>query len=205
MKFKIAVAFAALFAATPGWSASGDAVAGEAKAAVCAACHTVDGNSIDPQYPKIAGQHEEYIAQQLAMFKAGTRANPIMLGMAMALSDQDMLDLGAYFAKQTAKPDIADEALVPVARKIYQTGDAKRGIPACMSCHGPTGRGNPAARYPSIASQHGQYTADLLRRYRGGAVYGDAADAHAQIMSQVAAKLTDIEIESLASYIQGLH
>lgn len=210
MKFTTAVALAALLAATPGWAAggaviAGDAAAGEAKAAVCAACHSVDGNSVDPQYPKIAGQHEQYIAQQLAMFKSGQRANPIMLGFATTLSAQDMADLGAYFATQTAKPAIADEAFVATAQPIYRGGDAKRGIPACMGCHGPDGRGNPLSGYPSITAQHAQYTADLLRRYRDGAVYGDPDDAHAKIMSQVAAKLSDNEIEALASYIQGLH
>jgi cytochrome c553 len=204
MKFSTFVALAALSAATPVWSAGGDAAAGQTKAAVCAACHGVDGNSVDPQYPKIAGQHAEYIAQQLALFKSGKRQNPIMLGFAMTLSDQDMLDLGAYFATQKAKPDLADEALVPVGQVLYQAGDAKRGIPACMACHGPTGHGNPASRYPSIGSQHAQYTADLLRRFRGGAVYGDENDANAKIMSQVAATLTDAEIEALASYLQGL-
>ncbi len=204
MKFSTFVALAALSAATPVWSAGGDAAAGQTKAAVCAACHGVDGNSVDPQYPKIAGQHAEYIAQQLALFKSGKRQNAIMLGFSMALSDQDMLDLGAYFATQQAKPNLADEALVPVGQGLYRAGDAKRGIPACMSCHGPTGRGNPASRYPAIGSQHAQYSADLLRRFRGGTVYGDDTDANAKIMSQVAATLTDAEIEALASYLQGL-
>lgn len=204
MKFSTFVALAALSAATPVWSADGDAAAGQAKAAVCAACHGVDGNSVDPQYPKIAGQHAEYIAQQLALFKSGKRQNPIMLGFSMTLSDQDMLDLGAYFATQQPKPDLADEALVPIGQVLYRSGDAKRGIPACMACHGPSGRGNPESRYPAIGGQHAQYSADLLRRFRGGAVYGDEADAHAKIMSQVAATLTDAEIEALASYLQGL-
>lgn len=204
MKFSTAVALAALSFAAPVWSAGGDAAAGQAKSAVCAACHGLDGNSVDPQYPKIAGQHAEYIAQQLALFKSGKRQNPIMLGFATTLSDQDMLDLAAYFASQKAKPDLADEALLATGQALYQSGDAKRGIPACMACHGPTGRGNPASRYPSLASQHAKYSADLLRRYRGGAVHGDEGDAHAKIMSQVAVSLTDAEIEALASYLQGL-
>lgn len=205
MKFTIAVVLAALLAATPGFAAKGDAAAGESKAAICAACHGADGNSVDPQYPKLAGQHEEFIAQQLALFKSGKRDNAIMLGFSMMLSDQDMADVGAYYAAQQAKPDIADEAFVAIAKPLYLGGDSKRNIPACMACHGPDGRGNPMSKYPSIAAQHGQYTADLLRRYRDGAVYGDADDAHAKIMSQVAAKLTDSEIEALASYLQGLH
>ncbi len=204
MKFSTFVALAALFAATPVWSAGGDAAAGQTKAAVCAACHSVDGNSVDPLYPKIAGQHAEYSAQQLALFKSGKRMNPIMLGISATLSEQDMLDVAAYFATQKASPALADEALVAVGQRIYQSGDAKRGIPACMACHGPTGTGNPASRYPALASQHAQYTADMLRRFRGGAVYGDESDANAKIMSQVAVSLTDAEIEALASYIQGL-
>jgi len=204
MKFSNAIALAALIAATPVWSAGGDAAAGQTKAAVCAACHGVDGNSVDPQYPKIAAQHEDYIAQQLALFKNGKRNNPIMMAFAVALSEQDMADLGAYFSSQKANPDIADEAFVATAQVLYRTGDAKRGIPACMACHGPTGRGNPAAGYPSVGSQHAKYTADMLNRFRGGAIYGDATDARAAIMSQVAAKLSDAEIEAPASYMQGL-
>jgi cytochrome c553 len=204
MKFSTFVALAALSAATPVWSAGGDAAAGQAKAAVCAACHSVDGNSVDPLYPKIAGQHADYIAQQLALFKSGKRMNPIMLGISATLTEQDMLDLAAYFATQKPSPGLADEALMAVGQQIYQAGDAKRNIPACMSCHGPTGHGNPMSGYPSIAGQHAQYSADLLRRFRGGAVYGEVTDANAKIMSQVAVSLTDAEIEALASYLQGL-
>lgn len=204
MKFTTVVALAGLLAASPVWSAGGDAAAGQTKSAVCVACHSVDGNSVDPLYPKIAGQHADYIARQLTLFKSGKRQNPIMLGITMTLTDQDMLDLGAHFSAQTVKPDIADEALVPLARHLYQTGDAKRGIPACMSCHGPTGRGNPASRYPAIGSQHGRYTADMLRRFRAGEVHGDEADVNGNLMKQVAAPLTDAEIDALASYIQGL-
>lgn len=204
MKFSTVVALAALAASTP-TLAAGDAAAGQTKAAVCAACHGVDGNSADPQFPKIAGQHAEYIAQQLALFKSSKRVNPIMLGFAITLSDQDMADLAAYFASQTVKPDIADEALVAVAEPIYRGGDAKRGIPACMSCHGPAGHGNPVAMYPSVAGQHAQYTAAILRRFRDGEVHGDATVPNAKIMAQVAKPLTDAEIDALASYMQGLH
>ncbi len=101
MKFTTVIALAGLLASSPSWSAGGDAAAGQAKSAVCVACHSVDGNSVDPLYPKIAGQHAEYIARQLTLFKSGKRQNPIMLGIAMTLSDQDMLDLGAHFAAQT--------------------------------------------------------------------------------------------------------
>lgn len=201
MKLTTVVALAALAASTHALAA-GDAAAGQTKAAVCAACHGIDGNSSDPQYPKIAGQHADYIAHQLAMFKSMQRNNPVMLGFSVTLAEQDMADLGAFFASQAVKPDIADEALVALAEPLYRGGDARRGIPACMSCHGPSGRGNPASRYPSLAGQHAQYGAMMLRRFRDGETHG--TDANSAVMAQVAKPLTDAEIDALASYLQGL-
>ena len=204
MKFSPLFALMALVFATPAWSA-GDAVAGESKAAVCGDCHGLDGNATDPQYPNLAGQHEAYIAQQLALFKSGARENAIMVAFASALSEQDMADVGAYFAKQARKPGIADDAYLAAGEKLYRGGDLARGIPACMACHGPDGRGNPVSRYPALSGQHAQYTVAILKRYRDGAVFGEPNDAHAKIMSQIAAKLTDADIEALASTVQGLH
>lgn len=204
MRIPALLALAALTAGAPAVALEGDAAAGQTKAAVCAACHGVDGNSTDPQYPKIAGQHASYIADQLAKYKSQQRMNPIMLGFAMTLSEQDMADLGAYFASQAVKPDIADEALLEQGQTLYRNGDAKRGIPACMACHGPAGQGMPFANYPSLSHQHAQYTADMLKRFRAGEVHGPADDANAQVMAQVAKQLTDEEITALASYLQGL-
>ena len=98
----------------------GDATAGQGKAAACGACHGVDGNSSDPQYPKLAGQHEMYIAHQLHSFKSGERQNAIMLGMSMPLSDQDTRDIGAYFASKQSLPGVADQALVAQGEKLYR-------------------------------------------------------------------------------------
>lgn len=184
--------------------AAGDPKAGETKAAVCAACHMVDGNSSDPQYPKIAGQHERYIARQLSLYKSGERDNAIMLGFAAALSDQDMADLGAYFASQKIRPGTADEALVAQGQALYRGGNPQTSIPACMACHGPTGRGNPGAKYPALGGQHADYTQAQLTAYRAGAVHGKDANANV-IMSEVAKALSDEEIRALASYLEGLH
>jgi cytochrome c553 len=206
MKAQVLSALAALSmsaaAFASGQTITGDAEAGATKAAVCAACHGVDGNATDPQYPNIAGQHASYIARHLAMFKNGQRENAIMLGFAATLSEQDMADLGAYFAEQAGKPQLADEAFVAKGEALYRGGRA--GLPACAACHGMAGQGNPGAMYPAIAHQHAQYTADMLRRFRDGTVYGDKDDPHANIMAQVGKTLSDAEIEALASYIQGL-
>jgi cytochrome c553 len=181
----------------------GDATAGQAKAAVCGACHGMDGNSSDPQYPKLAGQSEQYIAHQLANFKSGKRQNAIMMGMATPLSPQDMQDLGAYFGSQTPLPGVADQALVERGGSLFRQGDATHDIPACMACHSMDGRGNPGAMYPQLMSQHAQYIEATLKAWHDGTTWGD--DAHAQIMPMIAKKLDAKDISALASYIEGLH
>lgn len=198
-------------------AAPGDASAGANKAAVCAACHGLDGNSADPQYPKLAGQHEAYTARHLALFKGGERQNAIMLGFAATLSAQDMRDLGAFYASQAALPGTADDSEITdpdsphlgkrfyeVGQALYRGGDTARGIPACAACHGPAGHGLPGPTYPRLAGQHAQYTADMLRRYRGGEVHGRGDNANA-VMAGVAQQLSDQEIEALATFIEGLH
>jgi cytochrome c553 len=190
----------------------GTAEAGAAKSAACAACHGMDGNSSDPQYPKLAGQHERYIARMLSLFKSGERENAVMLGFATTLSEQDMRDLGAYFASKQVMPGVgddskiadSDETYVQRGERLYRGGSKEHGQPACMACHGPTGRGNPGPAYPSIGGQHANYTKDLLKRFRAGTSFGK--DEHANtVMVQVAAALSDQDIEALASYIEGLH
>jgi cytochrome c553 len=193
----------------------GDAKAGESKAAVCTACHGSDGNSPVPMYPKLAGQSEAYIARQLALFKDGSRVDPIMVGFASVLSSQDMNDLGAFFASQSVTPGIADDSVIAegpnadkkffeVGQKLYRGGDTARGIPACMACHGPTGRGNPGVPYPAIGGQHATYTALHLNGFRAGTAWGRDDELNT-IMVDVAKQLTDEEIQALASYIEGLH
>ena len=193
----------------------GDATAGAGKAAACAACHGADGNSQVAMYPKLAGQNERYIARQLAMFKDGSRVDPVMAGFASILSPQDMRDLGAYYATLKALPGIADDSAIAeganagrkfyeIGEKIYRGGDAERGIPACLACHGPSGRGNPGSAYPALAGQHADYTTLHLETFRAGHAWGNGDNANT-IMVDVARQLTDEEIRSLSSYIEGLH
>jgi cytochrome c553 len=194
---------------------AGDAKAGQTKAGACAACHGLDGNSADPQYPKLAGQHERFIWRQLKMFKSGERVNPIMMGMASALSEQDMRDIGAYFATQRAVPGVADDTLIAtgnnagkkfyqVGEKIFRAGKPAAGVPGCLACHGPAGRGNPGPAYPSLGGQHAAYTTARLQFFRTGGVWGKDANANI-VMSAIAQKLSDEEIQGLATYIEGLH
>ncbi|MBA8883522.1 c-type cytochrome [Dokdonella fugitiva] len=181
----------------------GDAKAGEAKAAVCGACHGIDGNPTDKQYPKLAGQNEAYIARQLALFKGQKRQNPIMLGFAAPLSEQDMHDVGAYFAGKAALPGVADDALVERGQALYRAGDAKLGVPACMACHGPDGRGMAGAGYPQLGGQWTDYVATKLKDWKAGTSWGE--DANAKVMPAIAQKLGDADIAAVASYVEGLH
>lgn len=188
-----------------GWSgpvlAAGSKEAGQAKSATCMACHGMDGNSANPEWPSLAGQHPSYIVKQLRHFKAGERQNPLMTPMAAILSDQDMEDLAAYFGSQTLRPTGETEpSKLKLGQRIYRAGLMDRSVPACASCHGPAGAGNPGAGYAAIAGQHATYAALQLRAYKSGT---RATDPN-MMMRNVASKLSEEEIDAVASYIQGL-
>ena len=184
--------------------AAGDAGAGQAKAAICAACHNVDGNSTVPNWPKIAGQHAPYLERQISLIKDGSRAVPEMVGIAAMLSEQDIADIAAYFSTQAKTAGLADETLVAAGEMLYRAGIADKDVPACMSCHGPAGEGNPLAGYPALAGQHAVYSEKMLKGFRAGTRWGEE-DASSKIMVDVSNRLTDDEIRAVSSYIQGLH
>jgi len=202
MKFKSIAVLASLCVSQAVFAQgeTGSAEAGQAKTATCVACHGVDGNSVNPEWPSIAGQHAEYIVKQLKAFKGGTRMNVLMSPMAAALTDQDMLDLAAYYAAQPRKGLEADAAKVALGQRLYRGGDRDTELAACIACHGPGGAGNPAALYPAIKGQHATYTAAQLKAYKRG----ERATDQNQMMRNVSAKLTDEQIDALASYVQGL-
>lgn len=180
---------------------AGSAEKGQAKAAPCVACHGVNGNSVNPEWPNLAGQHESYIKRQLAAFKSDARQNPLMTPMAKPLSEEDMADLGAFFSSQALTGNLeADPSKVSLGERLYRGGDAQRGVPACAACHGARGNGNPAAGYASIRGQHTTYTAAQLKAYRTGTRQTDPN----QMMRNVAANMTDEQIDAVAAYIQGL-
>lgn len=182
--------------------AAGDIERGKAQSATCAACHGADGNSINPEWPTLAGQHPKYLANALHDYKSGLRNNILMSGQASALDDRTIEDLAAFFATQKPSKRTADPALVDQGERLYRGGDLGKGISACMACHGPTGRGNPGAGYPVLAGQHAAYTVNQLLAYRAGERETDAEQG--QVMRNVAALMSDRDIRAVASYIQGL-
>lgn len=195
----LAVPALSVQASGPAPAAKADAAKGQASyATICAACHGPDGNSVITANPKLAQQHPEYLAKQLAEFKSGKRANGVMQGMSAALSDEDMKNIAAWLATQKAEPGMAkDKDLVVLGERIYRGGIADRQIPACSGCHSPTGAGIPA-QYPRLSGQHAEYTAAQLTGFRDGTRLNNA------VMSGVAAKLNDREIKAVSDYIAGL-
>lgn len=185
--------------------ASGDAEAGKAKSAPCAVCHGADGNSVNPAWPKIAGQGAPYLFTQLSMFKEGIRTNALMAPQAVALSEQDMHDLAAYFSSQIGTPGAADPELVEMGESIYRGGIINKGVTACSACHSPNGSGNSPAKFPKLSGQHATYTESRLIAYRAIDPTLETTYPAAQIMVSVTERLTDTEIKALAQYIQGLH
>jgi cytochrome c553 len=186
-------------------AAQGNIEAGKAKSAMCAACHGVDGNSLVPMYPSLAGQSASYLAKQLAEFKEGMtsggkkgRVNAIMGGMSMALSNEDMLDLGAYYSAQSLKS--AGGKTSEVGKALYFGGDAERGITACIACHGADGKGMSQAGFPALAGQHATYLKSQLENFRSGARHNDRN----AMMRNVAVKLEDSDIDALVQYMSTI-
>ncbi len=184
----------------------GSAEAGAEKSATCGACHGATGNSPNPEWPNLAGQHHEYITEQLGLLKSGARVAPVMNPMALTLSPQDMADLAAYFEKQTLVGLEAEAQLAEAGQKLYRGGDAARGIPACLACHGPNGRGNGPARWPQVRAQQSSYATAQLKGYAAKTRYAAGAKLPpgAEMMTDVAMRLSEDDIKALTAYLQGL-
>ncbi|HMN94355.1 MAG TPA: c-type cytochrome [Hydrogenophaga sp.] len=165
---------------------------------LCVACHAADGNSTTPANPKLAQQHPEYLIKQLQEYKSGKRQNAIMSGFAASLSDEDKRNISFWLAGQKGTPGFAqDKDLVRLGERIYRGGIADRQIAACAGCHSPNGAGIPA-QYPRLAGQHAEYTVDQMRQFR------DGVRKNSTQMSQIAAHMTEREIQAVSDYIAGL-
>lgn len=181
--------------------AAGDAKAGEAKAAICAGCHGVNGVAMIPNYPSLAGQHESYLTKQIIEIRDGARKVPEMTGMVAAFSDQDAANVAAYFAAMPKNLGQADPALLERGRELYRAGDMAKGIPACTACHSPNGMGNAQAKYPTLSGQNPAYTEAALKKFRDGSRTNDPN----KMMSGIAAKMSDKDIQAVSNYVFGLN
>jgi cytochrome c553 len=222
----LAVAISLAFTSLPGFSAEGAVQAGKEKTAACSGCHGADGNSAMPLFPKLAGQHPHYLVKQLQAFKDGSRSDATMAPMAAGLSQQDMIDIAAYYAaeKITAnqmpelpaddededeKPDAAAlkakqaqqgeklQALLKKGSDLYRNGDLEREVSACIACHGPHGEGNKPAGFPALKGQHADYVIKTLNDFKTG----KRANNPENIMYMIAKKMTDEEIQAVAYHV----
>ncbi len=196
----ISFIFILLLIAPVSFLMAGDVEAGKDKSIVCSACHGQNGNSINPLWPSLAGQHKQYTIHALRTYQNGIRVDAVMRAQVMALTEEDFEDIAAYYNAQKMEKQAYDYALAKKGESLYRGGNASTGVAACVACHGPTGRGNPGAGYPSLAGQHAEYTEDALKDYTNGERKAGLND----MMQSLAARLTTEEIEAVSEYIQAL-
>ena len=221
MKKKLlALSLSLAFTSTSGiLHAEGNISSGKEKAAACVSCHGDNGNSLVSSFPKLAQQHSSYLIKQLQAFKNGTRKNPMMSSIAMGLTDEDMVDIAAYYSEQEVsanqlpvldddddeKPATADgekkadgnaklQAIIAQGSDLYRNGDLTRGVSACIACHGPFGEGNKPAGYPLLKSQHADYLIKTLTDFKTDARSNNPEN----IMHMTAKKMTDEEIKAVS-------
>jgi cytochrome c553 len=188
---------------------SGDAQAGAAKAAVCAACHGAQGIAVAPNFPNLAGQSASYLYVQLKEFHDGQRNDPVMTGQAAALSDDDMRNLASYYASLAPKSAGRADASSRGAQ-LYLAGDPAQGIPPCQGCHGPAGLGPqpypssapqpPWATFPHLRGQSGLYLTKELSDFKRGA---RAGSSNAKVMHGIASTLSDDDMQALSAYLSS--
>jgi len=214
MKKKLlALSLAMTFTSTSGiLHAEGNISAGKEKAAACVSCHGDKGNSLVSTFPKLAQQHSSYLIKQLQAFKDGTRKNPMMSSIAMGLTDEDMVDIAAYYAEQEVSanqlPVLDDEdegekkadskntiqTIIAQGSDLYRNGDLTREVSACIACHGPFGEGNKPAAFPLIKSQHADYLIKTLTDFKTDLRSNNPEN----MMHMIAKKMTDEEIKAVS-------
>lgn len=198
--FKVGIAIV-MWALSVSTFADGDAARGKELTAACAACHGQDGNSPAGSFPSIAGQQPKYLLKQLQDIKSGERAAPLMMGQLDNMSEQDLVDISAYYAEQTGKGGAAKPELAELGETIYLSGVQRKGIAACTACHLADGSGNNSAKFPALAGQWPEYTVTQLKAFRSGERHNDG---DGKMMRTVAMDLSDDEIDAVANYLYGL-
>jgi cytochrome c553 len=216
MKKKLlALSLTLAFSSAPGiLHAEGNISSGKEKAATCVSCHGEHGNSMVSTFPKLAEQHSSYLVKQLHAFKDGSRKDPMMSSAAMGLSDQDIIDIAAYYSEQEIsvnqlpvlddddedekpgekKPAVTVETIIAQGSDLYRNGDLTREVSACIACHGPMGEGNRPAAFPLLKSQHADYLIKALTDFKSGARRNNPEN----MMHMIARKMSPEEIKAVS-------
>ena len=211
-KLQVLSIFLALTSTAGILHAEGNINAGKQKSTSCASCHGENGNSLVAAFPKLAQQHSLYLQQQLHAFKDGKRNDPMMSAMALALTDEDITDISAYYATQKISENILPvldddeksaatdksnkdiQAVIAQGSNLYRNGDLKNEVSACIACHGPFGEGNKPASFPALKSQHADYLIKTLTDFKSGARSNNPEN----VMHMIAKKMTDQEIKAVS-------
>ena len=179
------------------WAQADEARAKKIVSGVCFVCHGAEGESASEVFPKLAGQHAEYIAKQLDNFKSGKRKSTAMADMVAKLTPDEMVALGKYFEKQSApKEELTDAPLAAVGQYIYQHGNKFSGLAACASCHGAEAKGTVSL--PRLAGQYAAYTETQLKQFNQRERTNDNAVMHA-----IVSKMTPLEMAAVAQYLSA--
>lgn len=201
---KIAIVVLSCFLAVSSIYAEGDIIAGKAKSQTCMACHGSDGNSLNNEWPNLAGQHATYLYKQMQDFKKGEqggRYNTVMTPLMLSLSDQDMQDIAAYYASLENKTSAIPQKYVELGQAIYRGGNLSQHITACIACHGPKGSGYKSAGFPVLSGQHAKYILNQLIAFHNDT----RRNSPNEMMNNVVSRMTPAEMESVAYYVEGLH
>lgn len=177
--------------------------AGRAISAPCTACHGTDGNTLTPEYSNLAGQGEKYLFQQLRHIQSGEREIVLMAGQLTNMDEQDLRNLAAYYASLPGRIGQSKEEGLEQGESIYRGGIPDKQVAACTACHAPNGNGNMLAGFPRLSGQPVEYTIAQLKAYREQERTTD--EDFNNMMRDIAAKLTDTEIEAVANYATGLY
>lgn len=171
-------------------------------ATACQTCHVLDGSgNAAAGYPRLAGLNPGQIAKQLHDFQQGTRKNPSMQPIARGLSEAEVTNVAAYFAAQRPKATLAigDKALIARGEHLALSGLWDMDIPACVSCHGPAGRG-VGTHFPALAGQHASYIAKQIEAWRNGTRANDPQS----LMKGIATRLPQDDIAAVSAYFASL-
>lgn len=172
------------------------------KSALCSVCHGLAGQSTNPQWPNLGGQHQAYLSKQLRDLQHTELRNaPSMNPLAKSLTENEINDLAAYYAKMPIPQGNDAAKLVPRGQQLYRLGDYSNKITACIACHGPSGLGNALAMFPQLSGQHAEYTISQLQAFKNGTRNNDLN----HIMRDISNRLNAEDMEAVARYIESLH
>jgi len=192
----LAVTLAVASCSTWSWAADSGSV--KLATEVCGGCHGADGNSIVPDFPKLAGQQKAYLLREMLDYKEGRRQSEIMAPFMGPLSSADMETLATYYAKQEPSDGVVGKpALLELGKRVYLEGNTKSGVPSCDGCHEENGEGSK--KFPRLAGQHVAYTLEQLSQYASG-----KRSNGVKVMRTIAERLTPQEAEAVAEYMASL-